>query len=135
MGSPLLQGRTITENDRDGASLVAVIDQRMARKYWRKGEAVGARVRMGLGRNPPWTIIGIVGSVKKRELAERDSRGEIYFPYKQQVPRSVRFVVKGTSDDPRLAETIRRQIQSPDPEMPVVGVKTVPGLLAASMVN
>src|SRR5260370_37782991 len=104
MGSPLLQGRTITENDRDGASLVAVIDQRMARKYWRKGEAVGARVRMGLGRNPPWTIIGIVGSVKKRELAERDSRGEIYFPYKQQVPRSVRIVVRGqatTRDWPR----------------------------------
>jgi len=73
MGIPLLQGRTIAENDRDGAPLVAVIDQHMARKYWPKGDAVGARVRMGLGRNPPWTIIGIVGSVKKRELAERDS--------------------------------------------------------------
>jgi putative ABC transport system permease protein len=90
---------------------------------------------MGLGRNPPWTIIGIVGSVKKRELAERDSRGEIYFPYKQQVPRSVRIVVKGTSDDLRLAETVRRKIQSADPEMPVFGVKTMPELLAASMVN
>ena len=73
MGIPLLQGRTIAENDGDGAPLVAVIDQHMARKYWPKGDAVGARVRMGLGRNPPWTIIGIVGSVKKRELAERDS--------------------------------------------------------------
>ena len=52
MGIPLLQGRTIAESDRDGAPLVAVIDQHMARKYWPKGDAVGARVRMGLGRNP-----------------------------------------------------------------------------------
>jgi predicted permease len=135
MGIPLLQGRTIAESDADRAPLVAVIDQNTARKYWPKGDAVGARVRMGLGGGPPWTIIGIVGSVKKRELAERDARGEIYFPYKQQVPRSVRIVVKAASDDPRLAETIRRQIQSADPEMPVFGVKTMPELLAASMVN
>jgi predicted permease len=135
MGIPLLQGRTIAESDADRAPLVAVIDQNMARKYWPKGDAVGARVRMGLGGGPPWTIVGIVGSVKKRELAERDSRGEIYFPYKQQVPRSVRMVVKPTADDPRLAETIRRQIQSADPEMPVFAVKTMPELLAASMVN
>jgi ABC-type lipoprotein release transport system permease subunit len=114
---------------------VAVIDQHLARKYWPKGDAIGARVRMGLGGGPPWTIVGIAGSVKKRELAERDSRGEIYFPYKQQVPRSARIVVKATSDDPRLAETIRRQIQSADPEMPVFGVKTMPELMAASMVN
>jgi predicted permease len=135
MGIPLLQGRAFAESDIDHAPLVAVIDQHMARKYWPKGDAVGARVRMGLGGGPPWTIVGIVGSVKKRELAERDSRGEIYFPYKQQVPRSVRMVVKPTADDPRLAETIRRQIQSADPEMPVFAVKTMPELLAASMVN
>ena len=42
--------------------------------------------------------------------------------------------MKGTIDDPRLAETVRRQIQSADPEMPVFGVKTMPEL-AASVVN
>jgi ABC-type antimicrobial peptide transport system permease subunit len=43
--------------------------------------------------------------------------------------------VKATTGDPRLAETVRRQIQSADPEMPVFGVKTMPELLDASMVN
>src|SRR4029077_13196749 len=46
-----------------------------------------------------------------------------------------RIVVKATTGDPRLAETVRRQIQSADPEMPVFSVKTMPELLAASMVN
>ena len=79
--------------------------------------------------------MGIVGSVKSAELAERDSRGEIYFPYKPWVPRSVRIVVKATTGDPRLPETVRRQIQIADPEMPVFGVKTMPELLTASIVN
>ena len=136
MGIPLLQGRAIAESDTDKAPLVAVIDQNMARMYWPKGDAVGARVRMGVNStNPLWTIVGIVGSVKKRDLAEQHPQGEIYFPYKQQVPRSVRLVVKTAGDDPRLIDAIRRQIQSADPEMPVFDVKTMPERLAASMVN
>ena len=136
MGIPLLQGRLIAEADTPDAPRVAVVDQNMARRYWPKGDALGARVHQGAGTaERAWTIIGIVGSVKKRDLAERDARGEIYFPYKQQVPRSVRLVVKAATDDPRLIETIRRQIQSADPEMPVFGAKTMPELVAASMVN
>ena len=136
LGIPLLQGRLISEADTGDAPKVAVIDQTMARRYWPKGDALGARVHMGADTsNPARTIIGIVGSVEKRDLAHRDSRGEIYFPYKQQVPRFVRLVVKAVTDDRRLIETIRRQIQSADPEMPVFGAKTMPELVAASMVN
>jgi predicted permease len=136
MGIPLLEGRAIAESDTADAPRVAVIDQNMARKYWSRSEALGARIRMGAGEtNPPWTIVGIVGSVKRRDLAEQHSQGEIYFPYKQQTPRSVRIVVKTTTDDLRLIETIRRQIQSADPEMPVFDVKTMPSRLATSMVN
>jgi predicted permease len=136
MGIPLLQGRAIAGSDTADAPLVAVIDQNMARMYWPKGDAVGARVRMGVnGTNPPWTIVGIVGNVKKRDLAQQRGQGEIYFPYKQQSPPNIRIVVKTVGDDPRLIETIRRQIQSADPEMPVFDVRTMPERLAASMVN
>jgi predicted permease len=136
MGIPLLQGRAIAETDTAGAPLVVVIDQNLARKGWPKGDALGARLRMGLREtNPPWTIIGVVGNVKKRDLTENHSDGEIYFPYKQQVPRSVRVVVKTVGEDPRLIDAIRKQIQSADPEMPVFDVRTMPERLAASMVN
>ncbi len=136
MGIPLLQGRAIAESDTADAPMVAMIDQNMARMYWPKGDAVGARVRMGVdGTKPPWTIVGIVGNVKKRDLAEQPAQGEIYFPYKQQSPPNLRIVVKTAGDDPRLVETIRRQIQIADPEMPIFDVTTMPERLAASMVN
>lgn len=136
MGIPLLQGRTIAESDTADAPRVAMIDQYMARKSWPKGDALGARVWMGADpKGPPWTIVGVVSSVKKSDLSEQNPMGEIYFPYKQQVPSNIRIVVKTATDDPRLIETIRRKIQSADPEMPVFDVKTMPERLAASMVN
>jgi predicted permease len=138
MGIPLLQGRTIAESDTAEAPRVTLIDENLARKAWPKGDAIGARVRMGAGGDasaPAWTIVGVVGSVKKGDLADEKPRGEIYFPYKQQVPSNLRLVVKAATDDPRIIETIRRKIQSADPEMPVFDVKTMPERLAASMVN
>ena len=51
MGIPLLQGRTFSESDTADAQKVVVIDQFLARKYWPKGDAIGARIRRGIERH------------------------------------------------------------------------------------
>src|SRR5207253_10190775 len=61
LGIPLLQGRLIAEADTADAPKVAVIDQNVARRYWPKGDGLGARVHMGASStNERWTIVGIV---------------------------------------------------------------------------
>jgi predicted permease len=137
LGIPLLRGRTLTDADGAEAPRVAVIDQFMARKYWPKGDAIGARVRRGVGSGsgPVCTIVGIVGSVKTGDLAEQNPVGQIYFHYKQFTPRAMHLVVKSDRNDPQLTAAIRNQLRNADSELPLFDVKTMPERVSSSMTS
>ncbi len=136
MGVPILQGRTFTEGDTADTQKVALIDQFLARKYWPKGNALGAGFRRGIDAGEPiWRIIGVVGSVKENDLAERNSLGAIYFSYKQSPVRSMHLVVKTVRDDSQVTAEIRRELLRADPELALFDVKTMPERLSASMRN
>jgi putative ABC transport system permease protein len=66
---PVLRGRTFTERDDVGSDRVVVITEAMSKKFWPKGDAVGARITIGHGlgpefEEPPRQIIGIVGDTR-----------------------------------------------------------------------
>jgi len=134
MGIPLLQGRTFVEGDGADAPKVAVIDQLLAKKYWPKGNAIGAQVRQGIDpTGSVFTIVGIVGNVKAGDLAENNPIGEIYFDYRQDTPRTLHLVVKSANDDPHVTSAIRRALLEADPELPLFDVKTMPERVSSSM--
>ena len=136
MGIPLLQGRIFDESDTADSQKVMVIDQFLARKYWPKGDAIGARIRRGIENTEPLcTIVGVVGSVKTGNLAEKNPIGHVYFHYKQFVPRGMHLVVRTNGENPQLTSTIRRQILQADPEMPLFDIKTMPERVSASVVS
>ncbi|MBI2680716.1 MAG: ABC transporter permease [Candidatus Solibacter usitatus] len=136
MGIPLLQGRTFSESDSADSQKVMLIDQFLARKYWPKGNAIGARIRRGIENDQPLcTIIGVVGSVKTGNLAEKNPVGHVYFHYKQFVPRRMHLVVRTNGENPQLTSTIRRQVLQADPEMPLFDIKTMPERVSASVVS
>src|SRR5579883_3139721 len=84
MGIPLREGRGFRASDNEGAPLVAVIDEQLARRYWPKGGAIGGGVRQGLDPKAPLIrIVGVVAGVKRADLAETNRQGQIYFPYTQ----------------------------------------------------
>jgi predicted permease len=141
MRIPLLQGRDISDSDGPDAPKVVLIDQFLARKYFPKGDAVGARITNGIQipgdpRKPDeCTIVGVVGSVKIGNLAENNPVGLLYFSYKQYPPRSVHLVLRTQRDNPPLIAAIRRALHQADPELPLYDVKTMPERLAASLRN
>ena len=47
IGVPLRSGRTLTEQDREGTPLVAVINESMARQFFPGMEPLGQRIQMG----------------------------------------------------------------------------------------
>jgi putative ABC transport system permease protein len=47
MQIPLLSGRSFTESDRDGAPVVVVISDTMARRFWPDENAVGQQINLG----------------------------------------------------------------------------------------
>ncbi len=90
MEIPLIAGRMFVENDRDKTPPVAIIDQKLADRFWPHGDAIGKHIRQG--DDSPWvTIVGVVGVVKEYGL-DTDTRMVIYYPHAQR-PRGTMYVV------------------------------------------
>ena len=70
---PLISGRTFDERDQATSDRVVVISQAMARNFWPKGDAIGARIIIGHGLGPEFEeparqVVGIVGDTRDNGL-------------------------------------------------------------------
>ena len=71
---PVKRGRTFTDQDDGRAPQVVVINERMARQFWKDGDPLRDRIVIGKGLmkefkdEPPRQIIGIVGDVRSAAL-------------------------------------------------------------------
>src|SRR5579884_906356 len=136
MGIPLLQGRNFTAADTAQSQRVVLIDDYLARRYWPHGDAIGHQIKKGLDNNDkPFTIVGVVGSVKTLDLGSSKAVGQVYFDYQQDVPGGIQVVVRTDGDDPQLTSAIRRAVQETDPELPIFEVKSMPQRISASLLN
>jgi putative ABC transport system permease protein len=84
---PLVSGRVFTDQDNGAAERVVIINQALAREYWPKGDALGARISIGKGvgpefDEPPRQIIGIVADVCEGALS-RPPDQIMYVPFAQ----------------------------------------------------
>ncbi len=71
--TPVLRGRGFEAGDREGAPLVAVVNQSFAARFWPQGEALGQRLRMADGGAPYgaiYEVVGVVRDGKYRTLGE-----------------------------------------------------------------
>ena len=79
LGVPIVRGRGIDERDRADSRRVAVINETMARRYWRYGDAVGGFVRQG---EEAWEVVGVARDGKYDAL-EETQQPYICFPLSQ----------------------------------------------------
>jgi putative ABC transport system permease protein len=66
IGQPLLQGRDFNASDTADATLVCIISQSIAKRFWPNDSPIGKRIRWGRldGTRPWFTIVGVVGDMK-----------------------------------------------------------------------
>ena len=134
MGIPLRTGRFFREGDTETTQKVAIVDEFIARKYFPRGNAIGGHVRRGLDPNDPaFTVVGVVGSVKSTDLADLSPRGEVYYVYKQQVPRTMSIVVKTAAGNSQAIAAVRAALRESDPELPLFDVKSMPERVGSSV--
>ncbi len=132
MHIPLLAGRLLSAADgADSRPRVAVISERMARRWW-PGEAlpVGRRIQIGVPEEAGrWlTIVGVVGNAPQ-SVFNREPIATVYVPY-VQAPRTgmdigVRAGPEGHPDPMRLAPAVTAAIRSVDPEQPITAMSTL----------
>jgi putative ABC transport system permease protein len=131
---PHLSGRNFTDADDDKAMLVAVVDQTLARRFWPGEDPLGKRVKFGpiQSTNPWFTIVGVVGDVKSDSL-EAQGPPHIYLSLFQNPPYNSVVYLRTASDSPSYGESIRREVQAVDPNIPTYAVRSLEEVLARSM--
>jgi predicted permease len=127
---PLIEGRRLSEHDSGATAPVAVINQTMARIFFRNGSAVGRRIQM---EDEPlqWReIVGVVGDVRQRNL-EEDSRPVFYRPYAQGMDQDLSLAVRVRSeaDMQPVALALRKALRESDPRQPWNELKSMRRLI------
>ena len=77
MQIPLVSGRFFSDQDSLESPKVVIIDQKFARRFWPRGDAVGKH--LWFDPKKPITIVGVVGVVKQYGL-DIDGKIATYFP-------------------------------------------------------
>jgi predicted permease len=120
MEIPLTRGRLFASSDTDKSQPVVIVDQKMADRFWPRGDAVGKRIRRN--EKSPWLIIaGVVGVVKQYGL-DTDTRMVVYYPRSQHPGGSMFLVARTTAEPSGLADAMVQQVHDLDPDVPVYDV-------------
>ena len=143
---PLLIGRRFDDRDRAGSPGVVLINQAMAKRYWRDADplrdslVIAPRIGGELEETAPRRIIGVVGDVRQYEL-RYEPRASVYVPLNQLPDGQAAFLNRfgasltwmiRTRDEPYLlADTIQREVRAAS-GLPVVKIRSMNEVSAAS---
>jgi predicted permease len=128
LGIDIRAGRPLEDTDREGAPLVGVVSETMARRYWPSGDPLGKRIT---SRSFP-TPIEIVGIARDVTVGlNRTADPHVYLPFMQH-PRfllapgpMVLLARTEPSAAAPLAASVRRVLHQIDPSLPVASVTTL----------
>jgi putative ABC transport system permease protein len=136
MRIPLLSGRDFTPQDNENAPLVGVINQSLARRFFKEESPLGKRVRWARDDQINWiTIIGVAGDVKHFGLDEPEEPA-LYTPYTQSMrawKRWMNLVVRGDGDLTALAGSVKSRVWRVDGRIPVTKERTMAEVMGASL--
>jgi putative ABC transport system permease protein len=123
VGIPILRGRALTETDRANAPMVAVVNETMARRLWADQEPIGKRFRC-FGESWIVEVVGVARDAKYVTIGE-DPQSFFYMPLAQHPETGVTLHVRTEGDPAASLGTVRAQVQSLDPRMPITNVFTI----------
>jgi predicted permease len=127
MEIPLLLGRPIDSRDRDGAPVVAVINEVFAKKYFAGQNPLGRRFSLGNAVNVEFTVIGLARNSRYNSL-KRDIPPVAFLSYLQDAlsrPRLASFFTIRSGGSPSALEgTVRQIVREIAPGVPVTAMMT-----------
>jgi putative ABC transport system permease protein len=131
MRIPLVRGRLIDDRDRATSERVMVIGERTARLVWPNADPLGARVRIGGNDGPVYTVVGVAGDVRHRELAAPPTL-QMYTAQRQLTDSFLAIVLRASGDPSALATSARQAVWAVAGDVPIYQVATLPELVAKS---
>jgi predicted permease len=138
---PLRRGRMLTEHDREGAPLVVVINESMARQYFTDRDPIGQIIQLGTEPAPDFPtmeIVGVVGDLK--QSFDAGAKAEMFVPYAQYpdpiltgMYLNTALVVRTTGEPGLMAPAVRAIVRDIDPNQPMVNIRTMGSAMAGTV--
>jgi predicted permease len=131
MSIPLVKGRLLTAEDRQGTVGVAVISDALARRFWPGQDPIGQHITLQYIQGAR-EVVGVVGSV--RQFGQGiEAQPEIYLSYDQAPQGLICFAVRTSLDPTNLAKAARRAVWTVDKDQPVSYVMSMDELVSETV--
>ncbi len=125
----IVAGRTFQSEDTGTAAPVAIVNETLARRFWRGAEAVGKSLRFG---SSDVRIVGVVGNGKYRSLAE-PPQAAVFFPFSQRFFPRMTFLIRGRGAAAAdLGVAFRREVTAMNPDLPVLDTMALSDFISVS---
>ena len=133
VGMKLLAGRLFDPTrDAIGQPNTLIVNDALVSRYFPKGGALGAKVRVFGGERE---IVGIVGGVRDFP-ADPDTKPGLWFPLGQIEFQPVFYVVRSAGVAPAsLTSAVTAAVHAVDPDLPLADVRTLDGRAAAALAS
>ncbi|MDQ3803212.1 MAG: ABC transporter permease [Acidobacteriota bacterium] len=133
LGLRLVRGRAFDERDTAGATMVAVISETTARKYWPDEDPLGKRFTLNYtGWFPKLEIVGVVSDIQTGEL-DKPPFPEIYHPMAQSPADDGQLIIRTRADREALLNLVRDEVARIDRDVPLLHVNTMEGVIADTL--
>ena len=120
MGTRLLRGRTFGAEDAPDAAPAIVVSEAMARRYWPKGDAVGARIRISPHTAERWgVVVGIVGDVRVDPALPAPEPMAYASNRQDNLWNGRDFLLRTRGDPLALLKPAQRELAALDPALPL----------------
>jgi putative ABC transport system permease protein len=134
MGIPLLSGREFTDADTATSTPVAIINEKLARRFFAGRDPIGLHISIGTGSaasQPSFEIVGVVQDSKHDDVRDKISPF-VYFLYSQSTSDKAvvrlgfaTFYVRAEQDPAALSGEMRQTMETLDPRLPMYDVRTL----------
>ena len=135
LGIPVLLGRDFSRRDTETGAAVAVVNDTLARFYFRGRNPLGRRIRLpDYPRGAPFEVIGVVGDTRYNNLRAPNPR-IVYLPYTAYVKSlgAMNFAVRTAGDPTASSAAVREQLRAADKEIRPNNVRTLAAQIDESL--
>ncbi len=143
LGIRMVRGREFTraEEESPSAPSVAIVDEILARRMFGDEDPVGQMIRIvpradepESASGEPMQVVGIAPPIRE-QLLDRQPATHVYVPFGRNYRATMHVHVKAApgGDEQATLETLRKEIRSADPRLPVLALSTMQGFHCRSI--
>jgi putative ABC transport system permease protein len=124
MGIRIAAGRGFSSSDSSDAPAVAIVNEKLAARYFPGTDPIGQRLRFTGDTNKTIEVVGVVSNTRTEALTDQPDP-EIYFPFWQSGAFSKHLILR-TGPAPRLLiPAIQRELHAVDATAAIEHIKTM----------